>query len=72
MDAADHAERPLGWAFVSASGGLRVNPEFHCEISVDGQVVMSQQGGRGSNARCGPGNPGPADQVGQISPGWWR
>lgn len=38
---------PNQWAFVSASGGLRVNPEFHCEIAVDGQVVVSQQGGSG-------------------------
>lgn len=38
---------PTQWAFVSASGGLRVNPEFRCEIAVDGQVVVSQQGGSG-------------------------
>jgi len=38
---------PTQWAFVSASGGLRVNPEFNCEIAVDGQVVVSQQGGSG-------------------------
>jgi hypothetical protein len=38
---------PNQWAFVSASGGLRVNPDFHCEIAVDGQVVVSQQGGSG-------------------------
>lgn len=38
---------PTRWAFVSASGGLRVNPEFRCEITVDGQVVTSQQGGSG-------------------------
>jgi len=38
---------PTQWAFISASGGLRVNPEFHCEIAVDGQVVVSQQGGSG-------------------------
>ena len=38
---------PTQWAFISASGGLRVNPEFHCEIAVDGQVVLSQQGGSG-------------------------
>jgi len=40
------------WAFVSASGGLRVNPEFRCEIAVDGQVVVSQQGGSG--VQCAP------------------
>ena len=38
---------PNQWAFVSASGGLRVNPEFRCEIAVDGTVVVSQQGGSG-------------------------
>ncbi len=38
---------PNQWAIVTASGGLRVNPEFHCEIAVDGQVVVSQQGGSG-------------------------
>ncbi len=41
---------PKQWAYVSASGGLRVNPEFHCEIAVDGQVVVSEQGGSG--VRC--------------------
>jgi hypothetical protein len=41
---------PTHWAYVSASGGLRVNPEFHCEIAVDGQVVVSEQGGSG--VRC--------------------
>ncbi|MCB0933816.1 MAG: hypothetical protein KDB71_18225 [Mycobacterium sp.] len=45
---------PSEWAFVSASGGLRVNPEFHCEISVDGQVVMSQQGGSGVQCAMRP------------------
>ena len=38
---------PDQWAFVSASGGLRVNPEFRCEIAVDGTVVQTQQGGSG-------------------------
>jgi hypothetical protein len=38
---------PGQWALVTASGGLRINPEFHCEIAVDGQVVVSQQGGSG-------------------------
>ncbi|WP_422747756.1 hypothetical protein ACN27E_07100 [Mycobacterium sp. WMMD1722] len=42
------------WAFVSASGGLRVNPEFRCEISVDGQVVTSQQGGSGVQCSLRP------------------
>jgi hypothetical protein len=45
---------PTKWAFVSASGGLRVNPEFHCEISVDGQVVVSQQGGSGVQCALRP------------------
>ncbi|MEB3022592.1 hypothetical protein K6T79_16225 [Mycolicibacter sp. MYC098] len=38
---------PSQWALVTASGGLRINPEFHCEIAVDGEVVVSQQGGSG-------------------------
>lgn len=38
---------PAQWALVTASGGLRTNPEFHCEIAVDGQVVVSQNGGSG-------------------------
>ena len=45
---------PTKWAFVSASGGLRVNPEFHCEIAVDGQVVVSQQGGSGVQCAIRP------------------
>ncbi|MCK0175351.1 MULTISPECIES: hypothetical protein [Mycobacteriaceae] len=45
---------PTQWAFVSASGGLRVNPEFHCEIAVDGQVVVSQQGGSGVQCSLRP------------------
>lgn len=45
---------PNQWAFVSASGGLRVNPEFRCEIAVDGQVVMSQQGGSGVQCTLRP------------------
>lgn len=45
---------PTQWAFVSASGGLRVNPEFHCEIAVDGQVVVSQQGGSGVQCALRP------------------
>lgn len=38
---------PGQWALVTASGGLRINPEFHCEIAVDGEVVVSEQGGSG-------------------------
>ena len=45
---------PTKWAFVSASGGLRVNPEFRCEIAVDGQVVVSQQGGSGVQCATRP------------------
>jgi hypothetical protein len=45
---------PTQWAFVSASGGLRVNPEFRCEIAVDGQVVQSQQGGSGVQCSLRP------------------
>jgi hypothetical protein len=45
---------PNQWAFVSASGGLRVNPEFHCDIAVDGQVVVSQQGGSGVQCALRP------------------
>jgi hypothetical protein len=45
---------PIQWAFVSASGGLRVNPEFRCEIAVDGQVMVSQQGGSGVQCSLHP------------------
>ncbi|MEI7914228.1 MAG: hypothetical protein WCH82_05720 [Mycobacteriaceae bacterium] len=45
---------PTQWAFISASGGLRVNPEFRCEITVDGQVVVSQQGGSGVQCALRP------------------
>jgi len=45
---------PGQWAFVSASGGLRVNPEFRCEIAVDGQVVVSEQGGSGVQCSTRP------------------
>jgi hypothetical protein len=45
---------PTKWAFVSASGGLRVNPEFHCEIAVDGKVVASEQGGSGVQCALRP------------------
>ncbi|PQM47349.1 hypothetical protein C1Y40_02473 [Mycobacterium talmoniae] len=38
---------PNQWALVTASGGLRINPELHCDLAVDGQVVVSQQGGSG-------------------------
>jgi hypothetical protein len=45
---------PTKWAFVSASGGLRVNPEFRCEIAVDGKVVVSNQGGSGVQCALRP------------------
>ena len=45
---------PTQWAFISASGGLRVNPEFRCEIAVDGEVVVSQQGGSGVQCALRP------------------
>ena len=45
---------PIQWAFVSASGGLRVNPEFRCEIAVDGQVMVFQQGGSGVQCSLHP------------------
>lgn len=47
-------DNPDQWAFVSASGGLRVNPEFRCEIAVDGKVVVSQQGGSGVQCALRP------------------
>ena len=47
-------EDPSQWAFVSASGGLRVNPEFRCEIAVDGKVVVSEQGGSGVQCALRP------------------
>lgn len=45
---------PGQWALVTASGGLRINPEFHCEIAVDGEVVVSQQGGSGVTCSTRP------------------
>jgi hypothetical protein len=38
---------PTQWAIVSASGVLRTNPQFHCEIAVDGVTVVSQDGASG-------------------------
>ena len=38
---------PNQWAIVTASGVLRTNPQFHCEIAVDGVTVASQDGGSG-------------------------
>lgn len=45
---------PGQWALITASGGLRINPEFHCEIAVDGDVVVSQQGGSGVTCSTRP------------------
>ena len=45
---------PNQWSFVSASGGLRVNPEFRCEIAVDGTVVVTEQGGSGVQCALRP------------------
>lgn len=45
---------PNQWALVTASGGLRVNPEFHCELAIDGEVVVSQQGGSGVTCATQP------------------
>jgi hypothetical protein len=38
---------PTQWAVVSASGALRVAPQFHCEIAVDGITVVQQDGASG-------------------------
>lgn len=45
---------PNQWALVTASGGLRVKPQFHCEIAVDGQVVVRQDGGSGVTCSTRP------------------
>jgi hypothetical protein len=45
---------PTEWALVSASGALRVPPNFHCEIAVDGQVVVQQDGGSGTQCALRP------------------
>ncbi|MEO8816444.1 MAG: hypothetical protein ABI307_03005 [Mycobacterium sp.] len=45
---------PNQWALITASGGLVINPEFHCEIAVDGEVVVSQQGGSGVTCSTRP------------------
>src|SRR5690625_2806960 len=44
---------PGQWARVDASGALRVPPNFGCEIAVDGEVVVSQQGGSGVTCATG-------------------
>ncbi len=45
---------PDRWALVAASGGLRINPEFRCEIAVDGRVVVQQSGGSGVTCSTRP------------------
>ena len=45
---------PTQWALVSASGALRVAPNFHCEIAVDGQVVVQQDGASGVQCALRP------------------
>lgn len=45
---------PGRWALVAASGGLRINPEFRCEIAVDGQLVVEQNGGSGVTCSTRP------------------
>jgi hypothetical protein len=45
---------PNQWAIVTASGVLRTNPQFHCEIAVDGQTVVSQDGGSGVSCALRP------------------
>jgi hypothetical protein len=45
---------PNQWAIVSASGLLRTNPAFHCEIAVDGVVVVTQYGGSGVQCALRP------------------
>jgi hypothetical protein len=39
---------PAQWALVSASGALRVPPNFRCEIAVDGVAVVASDGGSGT------------------------
>lgn len=45
---------PTQWALVSASGALRVAPNFHCEIAVDGQVMVQQDGASGVQCALRP------------------
>lgn len=45
---------PTQWALVSASGALRVPPNFHCEIAVDGAVVVQSDGGSGTQCALRP------------------
>ena len=52
---------PNQWAFVAASGGCHwpdcgsgATPELHCEIAVDGQVVVSQNATTGVTCTTRP------------------
>ena len=45
---------PNQWAIVSASGVLRTNPQFHCDIAVDGVTVVSQDGASGVQCALRP------------------
>ena len=45
---------PNQWAIVTASGVLRTNPQFHCEIAVDNQTVVTQDGGSGVSCALRP------------------
>lgn len=49
---------PDQWAMVTVSTGHEPGtPMFHCDLSVDGVVVVSKDGPRGCSVRCGPGEP---------------
>ncbi|MBV9091920.1 MAG: hypothetical protein JO044_18750 [Mycobacteriaceae bacterium] len=45
---------PNQWALVSASGALRVAPQLHCEIAVDGVTVVQQDGASGVQCALRP------------------
>lgn len=45
---------PTQWAIVSASGVLRTDPQFHCDIAVDGVTVVSQDDGSGVQCALRP------------------
>jgi hypothetical protein len=45
---------PIQWAFVSGSGVLRTNPQFHCEIAVDGVTKVVQDGDSGVTCSLRP------------------
>lgn len=45
---------PNQWALVSASGALRVAPQLHCEIAVDGVTVVQNDGASGVQCALRP------------------